>query len=111
MPSSIVFFQKLIRTLNTSVDNPAPPLVRGVSYDVLLSVWNVFHSREQRQAFVRNGLFVHWVGNHYPPQKGEVTKRSFGWISFAVFVSACFLKMRMCGIHASMRLFNLLIVY
>ena len=107
MSSMQSLFRKLIRTLRTPVENPAPPLARGESYDVLLSVWNVFHSREQRQAFIRNGLSVHWVGNHYPPQKGEVTKRSFGWIPFLVFMSAFFLKMRTFGVYGSMWLFNL----
>jgi len=107
MSSPLALFRKLIRTLNTPIENPAPPLVRKESYDVLLSVWNIFRNREQRRGFVRNGLSVHWVGNHYPPQKGEVTKRSFGWIPFAVFMSAFFLKTRQFGIHLSMWLFNL----
>ena len=100
-------FRKLIGVLNMPVDNPAPPLARGQSFDVLLSVWNVFHSREQRQAFIRNGLSVHWVGNHYPPMKGAVTKRSFAWIPCTVFVWAIYWKMQSFGIHASMWLFNL----
>lgn len=99
-------FRKLIGVLNTPVDNPVPTLARGQSFDVLLSVWNVFRNREQRRGFIRNGLSVHWIGNHYPPMKGEVTKRSFAWISCAVFVSAIYWKMKAFGVHASMWLFN-----
>ena len=99
-------FRKLIGVLNTPVDNPAPPLARGQAFDILLSVWNVFRNREQRRGFIRNGLSVHWVGNHYPPNKGAVTKRSFAWISCAVFVWSIYWKMQTFGVHASMWLFN-----
>ena len=102
----IRLFVKLLRTLYGKSDLPPPPKMKGGKFDVLLSVWNVFHSREQRRAFTGNGLSVHWVGNHYPPVRNEVSKRSFGWIPFSVFLSAFFLKTRAVGIHASMWLFD-----
>ena len=98
---------KLFKTLYAKSDYPVPPTKKDGKYDVLMSVWNVFHSREQRRAFTKDGLSVHWVGNHYPPVRNEVAKRSFGWIPFAVFNSAFFLKTRSFGVHASMWLFNL----
>lgn len=100
-------FKKLLLVLRTPVDNPAPPLAKGASYDILFSVWNVFRNREQRHGFIRNGLSVHWVGNHFPPKKNAVTKRSFAWMPFVVLVSASFLKTRQFGVYLSMWLFNL----
>ena len=102
----IRLFVKLLRTLYGKSDLPPPPKMKGGKFDVLLSVWNVFHSREQRRAFTGNDLSVHWVGNHYPTVRNEVSKRSFGWIPFSVFLSAFFLKTRAVGIHASMWLFD-----
>ena len=97
---------KLFRTLyGKSVFPPAPPKKEG-RYDVLFSVWNVFHSREQRLAFTRNGLSVHWVGNHYPPMRNEVTKRSFCWTSFLMLMSAFLLWKRDAGRYASMWVFD-----
>ena len=102
----IRLFVKLLRTLYGKSPLPPPPKKKDGKFDVLLSVWNVFHSREQRRAFTSNGLSVHWVGNHYPPIRNEVSKRSFGWIPFSVFLSAFFLKTRSFGVHASMWLFD-----
>lgn len=100
-------FSTLFRTLYGKSDYAQPPRASDGKFDVLLSVWNVFRNKEQRRGFIRNGLSVHWVGNHYPPMRNEVTKRSFGWIPFGVFMSAFFLKTRQFGIHLSMWLFNL----
>ena len=97
---------KLFRTLYGKSDFPPAPSKKEGRYDVLFSVWNVFHSREQRRAFTRNGLSVHWVGNHYPPMRNEVTKRSFCWTSFLMLMSAFFIRKREAGRYASMWAFD-----
>ncbi len=97
---------KLFKTLYGKSDFPPPPPKKNGRYDVLLSVWNIYHSREQRRAFTRNGLSVHWIGNHSPPMRGEVTRRVFCWASFLALMSAFFLKTGNAGRYASMWIFN-----
>lgn len=97
---------RFLRKLYGASSFPLPPPPSNGKYDVFLSVWNVFRNQEQRRGFVRNGLSVHWVGNLCPPIRNEVSKRSFGWIPFFVFMSAFLLKTRSFGVHASMWLFN-----
>lgn len=74
--------------------------------DVTLSVWNVFHSREQRRGFMESGLSVHWIGNHYPPESHEVQKRSFAWLSFAAMMSYFYFYKMQWLLHLSMTLFD-----
>lgn len=81
--------------------------IQGGTYDILFSVWNVFRNREQREGFIRNNLTVHWVGNHYPPKKGTITKRSFSFLSFFLLCSSYFLKLGYLGVFSSMWAFNL----
>ena len=69
-----------IRPVGYVKKTPKPP------YDVMLSLWNIFRNREQRKGFENNGLSVRWIGNHYPPEIGEVSKRSFAWIPFVAFM-------------------------
>lgn len=87
-------------------DIPCAVAING-KYDILLSVWNVFRSQEQRQGFANKNLSVHWVGDHIaPPVKGEVAKRSFCWISFALRMMYSFLVHREWLLHSSMWFFD-----
>lgn len=76
------------------------------TYDVTLSVWNIFRNREQRQGFEAAGLSVHWIGNHCPPSKNEVAKRSFAWLSFIVLMSNSFIFRKRCLVYLHMYLFD-----
>jgi glycosyltransferase involved in cell wall biosynthesis len=68
--------------------------------DILLAVWNRFHSAEQLIGFSRHGLSVHWVGNTRPPSLAR--RRSL------LLISALLLKAywRVPGNHGE-RLLNL----
>lgn len=97
------------------------PLLGNARYfamnDVLLSVWNRFHSREQLNGFLRAGLNVHWIGNTRPPT--GVSRRSFQWISWALLrahflfspngfnrPTVGYLSSRRILVHLSMRAFD-----